>query len=112
MPTILLTGFMPFGGHPSNPSQQIAECLHGETIGGAQIVGLTLPVAYAESADLLTAAIANHKPTLVLSLGLAAGATCLEVERFAVNLRVAESGRLRAYPSYQMRLNRSFSPTA
>jgi len=42
-----------------------------------------------EDADHLTAAIADHKPALVLSLGLAAGTTCLDVERFAVNLRFA-----------------------
>ena len=92
MSTILLTGFQPFGGHQINPSQQIAERLHGETIGGARVLGVTLPVAFAESADLLTAAIAEHKPSLVISLGLAAGATCLQVERFAVNLRVVERG--------------------
>jgi len=44
MPTILLTGFAPFGGSKSNPSQQIAEHLHGEIIGGGQVVSLTLPV--------------------------------------------------------------------
>jgi pyroglutamyl-peptidase len=92
MSTILLTGFQPFGGHHTNPSQQIAERLHGEVIGGARVIGITLPVAFAESTDLLTAEIAEHKPTLVLSLGLAAGSTCLEVERFAVNLRVVEPG--------------------
>ncbi len=92
MSTILLTGFLPFGGYQTNPSQQIAERLHGEAIGGARVVGVTLPVAFAESADLLTAAIAAHKPSLVISLGLAAGSTCLEMERFAVNLRVAERG--------------------
>jgi len=92
MSTILLTGFAPFGGFQVNPSQQIAERLHGETIGGAQIVSLTLPVAYGEATDLLTAGIADYKPALVLSLGLAAGTTCLEVERFAVNLCVSEPG--------------------
>ena len=92
MPTILLTGFQPFGGHKTNPSQQIAERLHGETISGARVIGVTLPVAFAESTELLTAAIAEHKPALVISLGLAAGSTCLEVERFAVNLRVVERG--------------------
>ena len=92
MQTILLTGFQPFGDYKSNPSQQIAERLHGETIAGAQIVSLTLPVAMGEDFDRLSAAIADHKPALVLSLGLAAGATCLEVERFAVNLRLAEPG--------------------
>jgi len=89
MTTVLLTGFAPFGGSKTNPSQQIAERLHGEIIGGAKVSGLTLPVAMGEDADRLTAAIADHKPALVLSLGLAAGATCLEVERFAVNLRFA-----------------------
>lgn len=92
MPTILLTGFEPFGGSVTNPSQQIAERLHGETIGVARVVGLTLPVSMGEDADKLTAAIADYKPLLVLSLGLAQGATCLEVERFAINLRLTEPG--------------------
>ena len=89
MTTVLLTGFAPFGDSKVNPSQQIAERLHGETVGGARIVGLTLPVRMGEDADRLTAAIADHGPALVLSLGLAMGATCLDVERFAVNLRFA-----------------------
>ena len=42
--------------------------------------------------ERLSTAIADHKPALVLSLGLASGATCLEVERFAVNLRYTEPG--------------------
>lgn len=89
MQTVLLTGFAPFGASKVNPSQQIVEHLHGETIGSARVIGLTLPVAMGEDADRLTAAIADHKPALVLSLGLAAGTTCLDVERFAVNLRFA-----------------------
>lgn len=89
MTTVLLTGFAPFGASKANPSQQIAERLHGETVGGARIVGLTLPVRMGEDADQFTAAIADHHPALVMSLGLAAGATCLDVERFAVNLRFA-----------------------
>lgn len=85
--TILLSGFAPFGGSSSNPSHLIAERLHGEVVGGAKIIGLTLPVQMGEDAAQLMAAIAEHKPTLVLSLGLAAGTPCLDVERFAVNLR-------------------------
>ncbi len=85
--TILLSGFAPFGGSRSNPSHLIAERLHGETVGGIQIVGLTLPVQMGEDAEQLMAAIAEHKPILVLALGLAAGTPCLDVERFAVNLR-------------------------
>ena len=92
MPTILLTGFVPFGESKSNPSQAVAERLHGEVISGAQVVGLTLPVVMGTDFERVAAAIAEHQPVLVLSLGLASGTTCLDVERFAVNLRVAEPG--------------------
>ena len=91
MPTILLTGFAPFGDSKSNPSQQIVERLHGETIGGAQVVGLTLPVVMSRDWDILRGAIDTHQPVLVLSLGLASGTPCLDVERFAVNLQIAEA---------------------
>jgi len=40
--------------------------------------------------------IAAYKPVLVLSLGLAAGTPCIDVERFAVNLREGEQGRQQA----------------
>ena len=55
------------------------------------MVGLTLPVAFGRDTERAFAAIADHHPALVLSLGLYAGAACLEVERFAVNLK-AEVG--------------------
>ena len=92
MPTILLTGFAPFGESKSNPSQSIAERLHGETVGGAQVIGLTLPVIMGVDFERVASAIGEYAPGLVLSLGLASGTTCLDVERFAVNLRVAEPG--------------------
>jgi pyroglutamyl-peptidase len=91
MPNILLTGFALFGDSKSNPSQLIAESLHGETIGGAQVVGLTLPVVMGADWDLVRSAIDTHQPFLVLSLGLASGTTCLDMERFAVNLQIAEA---------------------
>jgi len=86
-PVVLLTGFEPFGGYESNPSQQIVERLDGQTVGEAQIVGLTLPVAFGQDSERVFAAIAAYKPVLVLSLGLAAGTPSIDVERFAVNLR-------------------------
>ena len=91
MSTVLLTGFEPFGEYKINPSQQVVERLDGETVGGARVVGLTLPVAFGADTERVFAAVADHHPVLVLSLGLYAGAACLEVERFAVNLR-AEAG--------------------
>jgi pyroglutamyl-peptidase len=88
---VLLTGFLPFGDAQSNPSQQIAEVLDGQTIGGARVTSLVLPVVFRQDTERVPAAIAELCPALVLSLGLAAGAPCLEVERFAVNLRIAEA---------------------
>ena len=92
MPTVLLTGFLPFGDSKTNPSQIIAERLHGEVISGTQVVSLILPVALGVDFERVAEAIKTHQPILVLSLGLATGATCLDVERFAVNLRVTEIG--------------------
>ncbi len=91
-PVVLLTGFEPFGGYESNPSQQIVERLDGQTVGEAQIVGLTLPVAFGEDSERVLATIAAYKPVLVLSLGLAAGTPCIDVERFAINLRDGDNG--------------------
>jgi pyroglutamyl-peptidase len=92
MKTILLTGFEPWQEFKTNPSQQIVERLDGETIGGAVIAGLTLPVVFGEDTKRVFAAITDLKPILVLSLGLHAGRPCLDVERFAVNRRVSDAG--------------------
>jgi pyroglutamyl-peptidase len=91
MKTVLLTGFEPWQEFKTNPSQQIAERLNGESIGGAQIVSLTLPVVFGEDTSRLFPGITDLKPSLVLMLGLAAGTPCLDVERFGVNLRISDS---------------------
>lgn len=88
---VLLTGFLPFGDSQINPSQQIAEALDAQTIGGACVTSLVLPVVFGEDTARVQAALAEREPDLVLSLGLASGTSCLDIERFAVNLRVAEA---------------------
>ena len=90
MSLALITGFEPFGDFRENPAQQIAEQLHGQTIGDIDITSLILPVTYGRDTDILFPAIEELQPQLVLSLGLAARATCLQVERIALNLRNAE----------------------
>ena len=35
---IVVTGFEPFGGHPSNPSEEIAKTADGRVIVGWQVV--------------------------------------------------------------------------
>ena len=90
-PTVLLTGFEPWQEYKTNPSQQIAQRLHGETIGGAQVVSLTCPVVFGEDTARIFPAITDLKPRLVLMLGLSAGTPCIDVERFGVNLRISDS---------------------
>ena len=34
---ILVTGFEPFGGHPSNPSEEIAKAVDGRVVGGLTV---------------------------------------------------------------------------
>lgn len=89
--TVLVTGFEPFHEFKTNPAQLVAERLHGQVIGGAQVVGLTLPVVFGEDTKRTFPALAELQPRLVLSLGLGAGAPCLHVERIAVNLRLCDS---------------------
>lgn len=90
-PKILLTGFDPFGGEGVNPSLEVARALDGEHAGGAVVVALGLPVAYAAGAAGLVRAVESLSPVLVVGLGQSAGATGLLLERAAINLSDAET---------------------
>ena len=89
---VLLTSFVPFGDFSLNPSQQIAEALHGERIEGHRVESLVLPVEFGLDVESVLPAIEQIQPHLVLSLGVAARAPCLWVERIALNLRRVEGG--------------------
>lgn len=86
-PTILLTGFEPFGDHALNPSAQVAAALAGTTVGGAVVRAATLPVDAARVGPLLHGLLEETRPVVALALGLAAGRAALNVERVAVNVR-------------------------
>ena len=87
IPTILLTGFGPFGENQSNPSQSVCQRV-------AQIVPeaayrlhtLVLPVSYRRCPEMLVEALERLQPAAVLSLGLAASAQEIAIERFALNI--------------------------
>jgi pyroglutamyl-peptidase len=81
MPTILLTGFEPFGNATSNPSGEIVKQISGDNI-----VTAILPVAYTQSAEQLLSLIEQHKPDVVICLGQAEGRTAITPERVAINL--------------------------
>jgi pyroglutamyl-peptidase len=88
-PVILLTGFEPFDGESVNPSWQVAQALHGETVAGARVQSLCLPCAFGDALDVLGAALARQRPGIVLALGQATGRADFSPERVAINLNDA-----------------------
>jgi pyroglutamyl-peptidase len=87
---VLVTGFEPFGGAATNPSQQIVEALEASPPSGVELVTAILPVAYARGADVLRGAVRAAAPDVVICFGQADGRTGISVERFAHNLDSAE----------------------
>jgi len=86
LPTILLTGFEPFDGQPTNPSWDAASALHGKRIAGHRVVSRRLPVTFGASLKVLRAAIREVSPALVVCVGLAAGRAHISLERIAINV--------------------------
>jgi pyroglutamyl-peptidase len=89
--TLLLTGFEPFGGDPVNPSWEVAQRLHGQMLTAAdgrsvRVVAVQLPCVFHRALDVLGAALASHRPSLVVALGLAANRREISLERVAVNV--------------------------
>ena len=85
-PTLLVTGFEPFGGDVINPSGELARLLHGRRIGAAQVAGAVLPCVFDTALPALMAALQQHQPRWVLALGLAGNRSAVSVERVAINL--------------------------
>ncbi|MGE3913220.1 MAG: hypothetical protein AB7K36_27930 [Chloroflexota bacterium] len=89
--TILVTGFEPFGGVATNPSQRIVEALTGNGAArhGVALVTEILPTEYEAAGRRIVGLIREIQPTAVLSLGLAASAAAVRLERVALNLNDA-----------------------
>ena len=83
---VLVTGFEPFGGETMNPSQQIAEALHGRVIAGRRLVGAVLPCVFGASAVELKRLLEEHQPELVICVGQAGGRAEITPERVAINM--------------------------
>ena len=90
--TVLVTGFEPFGTYPTNPSQLVAEALNGTSLPDAVIVGIVLPVNFTSSVAGAEEAIEMYHPDVVMSIGLNAKATGIEVEKIGVNLQRSPLG--------------------
>jgi pyroglutamyl-peptidase len=88
-PTVLLTGFEAFGGATINPSWLGAQALHGRQIAGHRVVAARLPTVFDTSLSELHVLLMDHRPALVVCLGLASGRTALSLERVAININDA-----------------------
>lgn len=85
-PTVLITGFEPFGDERINPSWEAARALHGARIGGHRIEARCLPVVFGAANAALRKAIGETKPALVVCVGQAGGRPQLSLERVAINV--------------------------
>ncbi len=85
-PTLLLTGFEPFGGETINPSWEVARRLDGASIAGLRVVARQLPCRFGDAAEALGQALRACRPAVVLALGQAGGRSDVSVERVAINV--------------------------
>ncbi|AWF81097.1 pyroglutamyl-peptidase I [Microbulbifer sp. A4B17] len=85
MPTVLVTGFEPFGNTPINPAESVMRMLDGTRIANGDISGLLVPNNFFESIDVVTDAIEKIQPQLVVMLGEYSGRATITTERIAQN---------------------------
>lgn len=83
---VLITGFEPFGGDAVNPSAMLVERLAAEAIPGIAVLHVILPCAFAPLEPALRAALAAHRPDVLVGFGLAAGRDGISLERVAINV--------------------------
>ena len=88
-PVLLLTGFEPFAGASTNPSQEIARTLDGTMAAGHRIVGAVLPCVFGGARRELARLLRRHRPAVVVCLGVAEGRFGITPERVAINLEDA-----------------------
>lgn len=84
---LLLTGFEPFGQNQTNPTQHLVETLTARApYPGVELIARVLPVEYARAEHQLRALIHDHRPDVILFLGLAESRAKISLERVALNL--------------------------
>ncbi|MBM6999284.1 pyroglutamyl-peptidase I [bacterium] len=83
--TVLVTGFEPFGGQRVNPALRAVSALP-ETVAGARVVTLRVPVTYEEAVPTVRRAMDAVAPDAIMLVGQAAGRPDVTVERVAINV--------------------------
>ncbi|MEJ6022129.1 pyroglutamyl-peptidase I [Ramlibacter sp. PS4R-6] len=88
-PTVLVTGFEPFGNDVLNPSWMAAQALHGRMVAGHRIIGARIPTVFDIAVQALREELLRHLPVLVVGTGQAGGRGALSLERVAINVNDA-----------------------
>jgi len=86
---ILLTGFAPFGGMESNPSEQVVRLFSEEVIPGVEFTTMVLPVEYRRAMDIIREQVGRFD--CIVMLGVARTRQEISIERVAINLMDAAS---------------------
>lgn len=82
---VLITGFEPFGGETINPAYEAIKLLP-DTIAGADVIKIQVPVVYNSCGEVVAKAMKEHEPDVVINVGQAGGRSCVTIERVAINL--------------------------
>lgn len=87
MQTLLLTGFEPFDQDTVNPSWEAVRLLDGVQLSDdLRIIARQLPCAFATAGIRLSELLVEHRPQMVIAIGLACGRSDISIERVAINL--------------------------
>ena len=100
---ILLTAFNPFGGESVNPAELAAARVQ---FPGHTLKKLTIPTEYARCETVLSAALDEFSPDILLMIGQAGGRAAVTPERVAIN--VDDSGA--ADNAGEVRKNQPIAP--
>ena len=84
--TLLITGFDPFDGAVLNPSWQAAQALDGRILAGHRVVAAQLPTVFGQALPRLDTLLSQHRPVMVVCLGLAQTRRAISLERIAINV--------------------------
>lgn len=83
---VLLTGFEPFDGRPTNASWEVAQLVAAGWSRPERLVVEQLPVSFRGARQRLRSLVGEERPRLVLGLGEAGARRSVGIERVAVNL--------------------------
>ena len=81
---MLVTGFQPFGGATMNPAWEAVRRLP-DTIGGAEVVKVEIPVVFGRASAAVDVAIEANRPDIVLCVGQAGGRCKITPEFVGIN---------------------------